>query len=302
MSGLVAIARERLRLTLSAIRFTHSVFALPFALLAAFLAAGGVPPARTVFWIVLATVGARTAAMGFNRLVDREIDAKNPRTASRELPSGALSTFDMGALVVVGGAALVVSAGQLNRLCLVLSAPMFVVLLGYSLTKRFTSASHLVLGMALGLAPLGAWIAVTGRFALLPFVLGGAVMLWTAGFDVLYSLQDVEFDRGAGLHSIPVRFGVRGALFLSRLFHVATVALLVSTWALSGRGWILAAGVVLAAALLAWEQALVRGGDLSRLDAAFFTANGLVSVILFLAGALDLAFLGKSPPGAFPLG
>lgn len=285
----------RLRLTLSAIKFSHSIFALPFALLAAFLAARGVPSGRVLGWIVVAAVGARTAAMGFNRIVDRRIDASNPRTASRELPSGALSVGWMSLLVLAGASLLVLAAANLNRLCLLLSAPTLVVLLGYSLTKRFTAASHLFLGLALGIAPVGAWIAVTGRFALLPVVLCGAVLFWTAGFDVLYSLQDEAFDRASGLFSIPARLGARRAILVSRLFHVATVALLVLAWWMSGRGWILAAGVALSAMLLAWEQSLVRPGDLSRLDAAFFTANGLVSVILFLAGALDLALLGGAP-------
>jgi 4-hydroxybenzoate polyprenyltransferase len=229
--------------------------------------------------------------MGFNRIVDRRIDAANPRTAGRELPSGRLSVAWMAGLVVAGVLLFVLAAARLNPLCLALTPVALVVLFGYSLTKRFTAASHLVLGLALGIAPVGAWIAVRGRFALLPILLCLAVTFWTAGFDVLYSLQDVDFDRQSGLFSIPARLGEKRSLVVSRLFHLATVLLLVAAWQVSGRGWIFLAGIALSALLLAWEQSLVRPGDLSKLDAAFFTANGLVSVVLFLAGALDLALL-----------
>jgi len=291
----VTLLPERLRLTLTAIKFSHSIFALPFALLSAFFAANGVPPARTLTWIVVAAIGARTAAMGFNRIADRSIDAANPRTANRELPAGRLSVFYMSVLVLAGAALLLLAAAELNRLCLMLSGPTLAVLFGYSLTKRFTSASHLVLGFALGLAPVGAWVAVRGTIAAIPLVFCAAVTFWTAGFDVLYSLQDLDFDRRAGLFSIPARIGAARAILVSRLFHLATFVLLVLAAILSGRGWIFFTGVLAAGALLVWEQSLVDARDLSRLDAAFFTANGLVSVVLFFAGALDLAVLGPAP-------
>lgn len=283
---------RRFALTLSAIRFSHSIFALPFALLAAFLAAGGPPELRTLGFIVAAAVGARTAAMAWNRIADRHLDARNPRTASRELPAGKLSVSWMAALAAGGAALLVYSAGKLNPLCLALSGPTLVVLFGYSYAKRFTPLSHVVLGLALGLAPVGAWIAVTGGLAPLPLVLCAGVLCWTAGFDVLYSLQDEEHDRAEGLHSIPARLGAVRAIAISRLLHAAAFLCFVATWYVSGRGGILLGGTLVAGALLLFEQSIVKPGDLSRLDAAFFTANGLVSVVLFLAGALDLALLG----------
>ena len=283
---------RRAALTFSAIKFSHSIFALPFALLAAFLAAGGPPKAATLGWIVAAAVGARTAAMAWNRIVDRHLDARNPRTASRELPAGKLGVGYMAAVALLGAALLVFAAWRLNPLCLALSGPTLVVLLGYSLTKRFTPLSHLFLGLALGIAPVGAWIAVTGKLALLPVVLCAAVLCWTGGFDVLYSLQDEAHDRSVGLHSIPARLGSARAIAVSRLLHALAFALFVAAWHLSGRGAIFLGGTIAAGLLLLWEQSLVKPGDLSKLDAAFFTANGLVSVVLFLAGALDLAILG----------
>jgi 4-hydroxybenzoate polyprenyltransferase len=273
------------------IKIEHTLFALPFAFLGMLLAADGIPPWRTVLWIVVAMVGARSAAMGFNRLADRRIDAENPRTATRALPTGQLTPAFV-ALFVVGAAALLVfAAWRLNPLAFALSPVALGVLFLYSYTKRFTALCHLVLGLALSGAPLGAWIAVRGDVAVAPIVLSGAVLLWVAGFDVLYALQDVSFDRGHGLHSIPARLGVRGALVVSALFHLGTVALLVLLPRVYAPGlgigyWVGVAGCV---ALLAWQHAVVRPGDLSRLDAAFFTANGVLAVWLFLATAVDVA-------------
>ncbi|MFN7942340.1 MAG: UbiA-like polyprenyltransferase [Thermoanaerobaculia bacterium] len=284
---------HRLATVLEMIKFEHTIFALPFALMGMLLAADGWPPARTVAWIVVAMVGARSAAMAFNRLADRRIDAENPRTATRALPAGKLTPAFVGGFVVIAAALLVVAAWQLNPLCLALSPLALLVLLGYSFTKRFTAAAHLVLGLALAGAPLGAWIAVAGRVAPTPFVLAAAVLLWVAGFDVLYALQDLEFDRRRGLFSIPAALGVRGALAASALLHVAMLALL--AWlprvyppGLGAAYWVGVAGCAL---LVARQHAIVRPGDLSRLDAAFFQSNGLLAVWLFAATALDRLWL-----------
>lgn len=277
------------RTVLEMIKFEHTLFALPFAFLGMLLASGGWPPWRTVFWIVVAMVGARSAAMGWNRLADRRIDAANPRTASRALPAGLVIPGYVAAFVAASAALLVLAAWQLNPLALALSPLALAIVLGYSYTKRFTWASHLVLGLSLSGAPLGAWIAVRGDVTAVPIVLAAAVLLWVAGFDILYALQDVDFDRRSGLHSIPARFGIRGALWLSGLLHAAMLFLLALLPRLyPGLGaayWIAWAGCL---ALLAFQHSVVRPGDLSRLDAAFFQANGLLSIWLFALTALDI--------------
>jgi 4-hydroxybenzoate polyprenyltransferase len=279
---------------LEMIKFEHTLFALPFALLGMLLAAGGWPGWRTLGWIVVAMVGARSAAMGFNRLADRRLDAANPRTAGRALPRGEVSPGAVAGFVAVSAALLVLAAWRLNPLAFALSPLALAVILGYSYTKRFTWGSHLVLGLGLAGAPLGAWIAVAGSVAPPAFALAGAVLLWVAGFDVLYALQDLEFDRSTGLSSIPVRFGVRGALWLSGLFHAGTLALL---------GWLpwlynplpapdlgaaYAVGWLGCLALVAYQHRVVRPGDLSRLDAAFFQANAALSLWVFAAAAVDI--------------
>jgi 4-hydroxybenzoate polyprenyltransferase len=283
---------RRLRIVLEMIKFEHTLFALPFALTAMLLAAGGWPEARVVGWIVVAMVGARSAAMGWNRLVDREIDAVNPRTAARALPAGLVTPAFVALFVAASLALLFLAAWRLNPLCLKFAPFATVVLLGYSFTKRFTALSHLALGLALGGAPIGAWIAVTGRFAPTPFVLAAAVVTWVAGFDVLYALQDETHDRARGLHSIPARFGTATALWISGALHVATLALLALLPATypAGLGLWYWLGLAGCAALLAYQHALVRPRDLSRLNAAFFTANGLLAVWLFGAVAADLFF------------
>ncbi|HVR11715.1 MAG TPA: UbiA-like polyprenyltransferase [Thermoanaerobaculia bacterium] len=289
----------RLEVVLQMIKFEHTLFALPFAFMGMLLAAGGWPPWRTVGWIAAAMVGARSAAMGWNRLVDRRIDAVNPRTAGRALPAGQVTPAFVAGFVAASVALLVVAAWQLNPLALALSPVAIAVVLLYSYTKRFTWASHLVLGLALAGAPLGAWIAVRGDVGAPPLVLGGAVLLWVAGFDILYALQDLDFDRRAGLFSVPVRFGVRGALCISALLHAAMLLLL--AWLprlyqapgqaprqLLGLGlayWVGWAGCL---ALISYQHAVVRPGDLSRLDAAFFQANGALSVWLFGATAVAI--------------
>ena len=275
---------------LSLVRFSHSVFALPFALQGAWLAAGGVPDARVLALVVLCAVLARTAAMGFNRLVDREIDAANPRTRGRELPAGKLSPRAVLALVALGSAGFVAAAAALNPLAGALSPAVLAVLLGYSYVKRFSAAAHLVLGLALAIAPVGAWIAVRGELGAgsAPVLwLAGGVLTWVAGFDLIYACQDADFDRAAGLHSVPARFGVARALALSAALHVATVGCLAAVGVAAGLSLAYWIALALAAALLAWEHSLVSPRDLSRVDAAFFTANGWVGVGLFVGLALD---------------
>lgn len=270
------------------IKFSHTLFALPFALLSAVLAARGIPRSGTLVWILLAMVGARSAAMAFNRIVDRDVDALNPRTAGREIPSGVISVRWASVFCLLSGALFVFSASRLNRLCLVLAPVTLALVLGYSLTKRFTALSHLVLGLSLAIAPVGAWLAVRGTFAWLPILLGLAVLFWVAGFDIIYSLQDETFDRMQGLRSLPALLGAARALRVSALFHAATFALLIAVVLVAHGGIIFAAGVLVAGLFLVRQHAIVSPQDLSRVDAAFFTANGWLSVIVLVAGVLDL--------------
>lgn len=278
----------RLRTTLEMIKFSHTLFALPFALLAAFLAARGLPSWPTLAKILLAMVGARSAAMAHNRLADREIDAVNPRTVSRALPSGTLTPGFVRVFLVASVALFLVAAATLNRLTLLLSPVALGLLFFYSYTKRFTWLSHLVLGLCLALAPIGAWIAVTGSIAWTAILLGLAVLLWTAGFDILYALQDEEHDRKTGLKSLPARWGARTALAVSALLHAAMIPLLLAVWRLSGGGLLFAASILATAAALLYQHAIVKPGDLSRINAAFFTANGFVSVVLAACGIADV--------------
>jgi 4-hydroxybenzoate polyprenyltransferase len=287
MSASAGVFRS-LRTTLEMIKFSHTLFALPFALLSAFLAAGGWPRAATLVKILLAMLGARSAAMAQNRLADRHLDAANPRTASRALPSGALSVGFVRVFLAASVLLFLGAAASLNRLTLLLSPVTLALLFLYSYTKRFTSLSHLVLGLCLALAPVGAWIAVRGSVALLPILLGLAVLCWTAGFDIIYALQDESHDRSAGLKSIPARFGARRALTISTLLHAVMVGLLVGVWRLAGGGWLFLAGIAATVAALVYQHAIVRPGDLSRVNAAFFTANGFVSVTLAFCGIADV--------------
>lgn len=277
----------QVRIILEMIKFEHTVFALPFALLSALLAARGIPEWRTLGWILVAMVGARSAAMAFNRIADLHYDALNPRTASRALPRGILTVGQVGVFTLIAAAVFVLAAWQLNPLCFALSPVALLWILGYSYTKRFTAFSHLWLGLSLGIAPVGAWLAVRGQFDLVPIVLSLAVMLWTAGFDIIYSLQDVEFDRRVGLRSLPQTLGEARALWLSRLMHVSMVALLVLVGSLAGLRWGYYAGVAVAGMLIAYEQSLVKPHDLSKVNLAFFTLNGWVSVLLFAFTLVD---------------
>ena len=277
-----------LRITLEMIKWEHSIFALPFAMCGAMLAAGGWPAPRQVFWIVVAMITARSAAMAFNRLADATIDAANPRTQTRALPAGQLSSGFVTAFVVGAAALFVFAAFQLNRLAFFLSPVALAVVLLYSYTKRFTRWSHLVLGLALGIAPAAAWIAVRGSLDARILLLTGAVTLWVAGFDVLYSCQDFEFDSKSGLHSVPRYFGIAGALWIARLFHVGMIALLVGLLLSFGLGKLALAGVVIVGTLLAYEHSLVAADDLSKLNAAFFTMNGVISIVFFVFVAGDI--------------
>lgn len=274
--------------TLEMIKFQHTVFALPFAFLAAFAVADGVPPAEAVFWIIIAMVGARSAAMAFNRLVDARIDAANPRTRTRALPSGLVSPRYVILFTIASAVLFLAAAWQLNPLAFALSPLALAVILGYSLVKRFSSLAHVVLGFALAIAPVGAAIAVEGVWNWRVLPLAAAVMFWTAGFDILYSMQDIEFDRAHGLFSVPARLGAPAALLISRIFHLATVGFLAWFGLLFGFGVLYAIGVAVAVALLIWQHSAVRPDDLSRIDAAFFTANGVLSVVMFVFGACDI--------------
>ena len=285
----MATLTAKLRTTLEMIKFEHSVFALPFALTGALLAAHhGQPGAKwptwpQIGWIVVAMVGARSAAMTMNRIADLEYDRRNPRTAGRPLVTGALTLPFAWAFTLVASAVLVAAAWQLNPLALALSPVALAMLFAYSYTKRFTSYSHLILGFCLGMAPAAAWIAIAGSLDWRMLVLCAAVTLWVAGFDVLYALQDLEFDRSAGLHSIPRRFGAARALWISRAMHAVVILLLAwLAWSF-GLAWPAWAGVAAVAALLVYEQSLVAPDDLSRLNAAFFTTNGFISILFFLS-------------------
>jgi 4-hydroxybenzoate polyprenyltransferase len=285
-----------LRLTLEMIKFEHSVFALPFALTGALLAFREKHLTSGVFafkllWIVVAMVGARSAAMAFNRILDADIDARNPRTRARHLPAGILSTGFAWGFVMVSVLVFLLAARALNPLCLKLAPLALAVLFFYSFTKRFTSFSHLILGFSLGIAPAAAWIAVSGSLDPRILWLTAAVTFWTAGFDIIYSCQDYEFDYQEGLFSLPKRFGISGALWIARIFHVAMIACLVALAATFQLGWLSLAGIGAIILLLAYEHSLVRADDLSRVDAAFFTVNGYVSVLFFLFWAADIYFL-----------
>jgi 4-hydroxybenzoate polyprenyltransferase len=271
-----------LRLFLETIRFSHTIFALPFALTGAVLAARGIPSPPVIFWILAAMVGARTAAMGLNRLIDAEIDGMNPRTKGRAIPSGLLRKKAVAVWIGVSVALFLLSAYQLNPLCFSLTPVALFLLVSYSYCKRFTSLCHVALGLCLAAAPVGAWIAVRGDLEPQALLLGCAVLFWVAGFDILYALQDLDFDRSAGLYSIPVRVGTRAALLTARLFHIVTVGMLAALAFAADLGIVYLAGVVAVTVLLGYEHSLVREGDLSRLNTAFFTANGYISCAVFL--------------------
>jgi len=270
------------------IKWEHSIFALPFALCGAVLAASGIPNLHQLAWIIVAMVSARSAAMAFNRLADATIDAANPRTQARALPAGTLSTTFVSAFVLVSSAIFVFSAWQLNRFAFLLSPVALAILLLYSYTKRFTRWSHLVLGFALGIAPAAAWIAIRASLDPRILLLTGAVVFWVGGFDVLYACQDFEFDTQAGLHSIPRSCGIAKSLWIARAFHVLMLLLLIAAVLSFGLGGVALVGIGVVALLLAYEHSLVSSNNLSKLNAAFFTMNGVISVVFFAFVAADV--------------
>ncbi len=284
-------AIQKTALYLELVKFSHTVFALPFAFMGAILAARGIPAPPTLLWIVVAMVGARSGAMAINRLADQEFDAQNPRTQGRALPRGLVQRGEVILFTLGSFALFLFAASRLNPLCLKLAPVAMAVLILYSYTKRFTFLSHLMLGLALAIAPLGAWIAVTGEMAAVPVVLGIAVLLWVAGFDILYAMADIDFDRAAGLHSIPARFGIPAGMAISRSLHAATLMLLFLLMVLSDLRSFYLAGVLLATGLLVYEHLLLRRYGLKRLDAAFFTVNGLLSISLCGFTLLDVLLL-----------
>ena len=279
---------QKLRIVLEMIKFEHTLFALPFAFMGAMLAANGVPTFDKCFWILMAMVGARSAAMAFNRLIDRTFDAANPRTANRALPQGLVSVPFVTLFTVCASLLLIGAAWRLNPLALHLSPVALLIVFFYSYTKRFTAWSHAFLGIALAVAPVGAWVAVAGSLALPPLLLGAAVVCWLIGFDTMYALQDVDFDRESGLHSLPVRFGPARALRLARQFHAAMIGFLLTLGFVFPLGNWYFIGVALAALLIAYEHTVISPTDLKRLNLAFFKVNSAVSIGLFFFTALDL--------------
>jgi 4-hydroxybenzoate polyprenyltransferase len=279
---------QKITVFLEMIKFTHTIFALPFALTGALLAAGGLPGGIQLFWIVMAMVGARTAAMGLNRLIDAEIDAHNPRTAGRAIPAGLIGKGVTLVFIMLSLTLLLVAAARLNPLCLKLSPLALFFLVLYSYCKRFTALAHVVLGICLAAAPIGAWIAIRGTIDPPALILGGIVLFWVAGFDILYALQDLEFDRTAGLHSIPVALGVNGSLWAARMFHLTMLLLLVWLFTSMQLGSFFGAGIVVVTAMLLYEHWLLRSGDLTKLDAAFFNMNGYISVAIMVFTAAEV--------------
>jgi 4-hydroxybenzoate polyprenyltransferase len=276
------MVKNRAILYLKMIKFSHSVFALPFAFTSAILAASGVPTIKQIFWIAVAMVGARSGAMGMNRIIDRRIDAKNPRTEQRELPTGRIKVRDAAIFVLISFAVLIFAAYNLNPLCFKLAPLAILIVIIYSYTKRFTWTSHFILGLAISGAPLGAWIAVRGTLdiEIVPLCVG--IVFWLAGFDTLYALQDIEFDRSHGLYSIPRRFGIKKAILFSRIFHFITMCMLAITGIIFNLNFIYWIGMAAVAGLLLYEHSLVKADDLSRLNMAFFNMNGYISITVFV--------------------
>jgi 4-hydroxybenzoate polyprenyltransferase len=285
---LLRLAIRKTVLFLDLVKFPHTVFALPFAFMGAILAARGIPSVPTLLWILLAMIGARSGAMAVNRLVDQDFDARNPRTRERALPKGLVGRGEVTVFAVGSFVLFLFAASRLNPLCLKLAPVAMAILIGYPYTKRFTFLSHMILGLSLAMAPLGAWIAVTGRMETTPAVLGLAVLLWVAGFDILYALADIDFDRASGLYSIPARFGAAGGMAISRVLHLLTLVLLFLLIPISGLRYFYLAGVILASGLLLYEHLLLIRYGLERLDAAFFIANGILSIALFCFTLLDV--------------
>lgn len=284
------MALTKLRYILDMVDFGHTLFGLPFAYLGAFLAVKGMPTVYQLLWITLAMIGARTAALCLNRLIDLDIDRANPRTSNWVLPAGKLSLNRVWIMVFLSLALLLFSAAQLNSLCLKLAPLAVVVLWVYSYTKRFTWWCHLILGLAIGMGPVGSWFAISGTFDLQPMVLGLAVACWIAGFDTMYACQDIEFDREHHLYSIPARFGERGALIFSAVFHTCTLFFLIMTGIILELGCFYYMGVLLAGIILVYEHLIVRPGDLSRVNFASFKINHYVGLIIFIITLIDIFY------------
>jgi len=284
----MSVVLSKIKILLEMIKFEHTIFALPFAFTGALLALDGLPSLEQVIWIIAAMVGARSAAMGFNRWADRDIDSENPRTKTRALPLGLVTPAQVLAFIIVSSGLLVLAAYMLNPLSFTLAPVALAIVFFYSYTKRFTFLSHAFLGLAISGAPMGAWIAVTGRFEFPALVLGAAVLFWLVGFDILYALQDLEFDRKAGLHSVPQRFGVRTSLLISRTAHLVTMLCLFWIDVLLPVGFLYLLGVLVATGLIIYEHSLVKESDLSKLNIAFFNMNGYISVTIFIFTLLDV--------------
>ena len=284
----MSVVLSKIKIILEMIKFEHTIFALPFAFTGALLALDGLPSLEQVIWIIAAMVGARSAAMGFNRWADRDIDSENPRTKTRALPLGLVTPAQVLAFIIVSSGLLVLAAYMLNPLSFMLAPVALAIVFFYSYTKRFTFLSHAFLGLAISGAPMGAWIAVTGRFEFPALVLGAAVLFWLVGFDILYALQDLEFDRKAGLHSVPQRFGVRTSLLISRTAHLVTMLCLFWIDVLLPVGFLYLLGVLVATGLIIYEHSLVKESDLSKLNIAFFNMNGYISVTIFIFTLLDV--------------
>ncbi len=284
----MVLLMRKLKIILEMIKFEHTVFALPFAIMSAFIASDGLPQLSKLGWILVAMVGARSCAMAFNRLADAEIDSKNPRTSTRAIPAGLITKGAVWTFTLVSAGLLVCAAWRLNPLAFALSPVALAVIMGYSFTKRFTALSHLWLGLALSISPVGAWIAITGRFDWTPIVLCCVVLLWTAGFDIIYACQDVNFDRKHGLHSIPARIGIRWALWISSALHVVAVVLLFVIPLLAELGLFYYIGVGIVVLIFIYEHAIVKPNDLSRVNLAFFTLNGTISLVLMALSIADI--------------
>jgi 4-hydroxybenzoate polyprenyltransferase len=279
---------RKLKIILEMIKFEHTVFALPFAIMSAFIAEEGLPPLTKLGWILVAMVGARSCAMAFNRLADAEIDSQNPRTATRAIPAGLITKGAVWIFTLVSAGLLVCAAWRLNPLAFKLSPIALAVIMGYSFTKRFTALSHLWLGLALSISPVGAWIAIKGQFDWTPIILCCVVLLWTAGFDIIYACQDVNFDRKHGLHSIPARIGIRWALWVSSALHVVAVFLLFCIPRFAEMGHFYFVGVWIVVFIFIYEHAIVKPDDLSRVNLAFFTLNSMISLVLMALSIADI--------------
>jgi 4-hydroxybenzoate polyprenyltransferase len=282
------MAFSKLRIYLEMIKFEHSIFALPFAYLGAFLAEMRIPSLPELFWITLAMVGARSFAMAMNRLIDREIDRRNPRTAERALPKGHLSLFNVNTFSLISLIVFLIAVYHLAPVCRYLWPLVVIPFVIYPYTKRFTWFSHFILGLCLGLAPVGAWISVTNRVTIEPLLLGAAVLCWVAGFDIFYAIQDIDFDRKHRLYSIPANFGITTSLVLTKLLHFTAISLLAWTGIRLHLGIFYFIGVFIAGTLLAYENSIIKPDDLSRLNMAFFTMNGVISVLMFLFVAIEV--------------